>query len=316
MENKSNSHNNKSSVTNTNPFPNFFIIGAPKSGTTTLHDWLSKQNTICMANPKEPHFYDVNYNHDGYDKKIFKHWVKGQLIGEATPTYLMLPYVRQRLALLAPDTKFITIIREPVSRAYSEWWMLHSRGQDELSFRDAINENLRCMISGNQFDDPNGEHKWKSAYNELVSNKVLTRAYLDHGYYANHLDDLFNLVGREKVLVILQEDWNFNTKHIAEIIWKFLGQDPEGFNPPSKEASNKALGAGVSSLWKIMRKLRILKYTQYVPETSRNKIKKIINNFYPPKQISTEDRSFLRAHYAPHNNKLRALLELDLENWS
>ena len=77
-----------------------------------------------------------------------------------------------------------------------------------------------------------------------------------------------------------------------------------------------ALGAGVSSLWKIMRKSRILKYSEYVPQTYRNKIKEIITNFYPPKQISTEDRSFLREHYAPHNNKLRALLELDLKNWS
>lgn len=142
----------------------------------------------------------------------------------------MLPYARKRLALFAPDTILITIIREPVSKAYSEWWMLHSRGQDELSFRDAVNENLRLMVSGNQFDGANGEHKWKSAYNELVSNKVMTRTYLDHGYYSNHLGDLFNLVGRENVLVILQEDWNFNTKQIAELIWKFLGQAPEDFN--------------------------------------------------------------------------------------
>ena len=268
-----------------------------------------------MADPKEPHFFDVNYSQDGYEKN-FKHWIKNSLIGEATPTYLMLPYVRERLAMLAPNAKFIAIIREPVSRAYSEWWMLHSRGQDDLSFRDAINENLRCMTSGNQFAGANGELKWKRAYNELVSNKVQTRAYLDHGYYANHLDDLFNLVDRENVLVILQEDWNSNTKHVAEIIWKFLDQDPEDFNAPSKEASNVALGAGVSSLWKIMRKSRILNYSEYVPQTYRNKFKEIIANFYPPKQISTEDRSFLREHYAPHNNKLRALLELDLKNWS
>ena len=296
--------------------PDLFLIGAPKAGTTSVYKWLSKQSAVCMAVPKEPHFFDVNFRPTGYEPKTFEN-SEGRLCGEATPTYLTLPFVRKRLAFYASGSKFIVLLREPVSRAYSEWWMLHSRGHEPLSFDAAIEANFEELQTASRFDGDCGAARWAKGYQELVRNKVLTRAYLDHGYYADHLEDLFKRVGRENVLVLLQDDWRRNPCDLALRIWGFLGL-PKGelILPDNGGNANLALGGGVASIWRLMRRTGVLRFSHLVPEAWRGAIKTLIRRVNPPPKISVNMEQQLRAHFAPHNNRLRQLLELELDSWS
>ncbi|MEO1669812.1 MAG: sulfotransferase domain-containing protein, partial [Cyanobacteria bacterium J06631_2] len=107
--------------------PNFIIIGAAKSGTTTLYQYLDRHPQIFMSNPKEPNFFasDRNYARgiDWY-AELFQTAKADQIVGEASTPYthqLHLPDVPQRIFQTVPDVKLIYIMRHPVDRAYSQY---------------------------------------------------------------------------------------------------------------------------------------------------------------------------------------------------
>lgn len=110
--------------------PDFYIIGAAKSGTTSLHAILDKHPGIFMPETKEPEFFardDIYEKGIGYYADLFAEATDSQLIGEASPIYSMSPYfpnTASRIRKHTPDAKFIFIMREPVSRAFSVYGQL------------------------------------------------------------------------------------------------------------------------------------------------------------------------------------------------
>lgn len=102
------------------PLPDFIIIGAMKSGTSTLHSNLQLHPDIGMSKLKEPHFFDLYY-----DKGI--EWYKDQfqdkrVLGESTPAYTwqhIYPEVPGRMATVIPDAKLIYLLRDPIARIES-----------------------------------------------------------------------------------------------------------------------------------------------------------------------------------------------------
>ncbi len=109
--------------------PGFLILGSPKCGTTALARLLDAHPDVAMSTPKEPHFFDAHY------ERGFEHyatWPAHGIAGEATPSYLLVPYVAERIKADLPDAKLIAILRHPVERAFSSWWMFHARGMEPL----------------------------------------------------------------------------------------------------------------------------------------------------------------------------------------
>lgn len=114
---------------------NFIIIGAAKSGTTTLHGYLSKHPKIFMPDLKEPCYFD-NTMKDGIEPtkgwhlgedwyhSLFADAEDGQLLGEASTNYTRYPQVQntpQRIFDYNPDIKLIYVLRDPVARTYSHF---------------------------------------------------------------------------------------------------------------------------------------------------------------------------------------------------
>ena len=123
------------------PLPDFLIIGAMKSGTTTLHVQLAAQAGIFMSTPKEPNFFsdDAVYA-QGMDwyKGLFQEAPQGALKGEASTHYTKLPTYPdtvQRLAEALASPRFIYVIRNPVERALSQY--LHAWSEGEVG-RDVL----------------------------------------------------------------------------------------------------------------------------------------------------------------------------------
>src|SRR5437762_2920456 len=100
--------------------PNFLIIGAPRSATTSTALYLSQHPEVHIAPQKEVNFFDLEF-HRGLDwyRAQFDRVEDGQVVGEASPNYMFSEDAVQRMAALLPDAKLIAILREPVSRAYS-----------------------------------------------------------------------------------------------------------------------------------------------------------------------------------------------------
>jgi hypothetical protein len=105
--------------------PDFLIIGAAKSGTTSLHYYLGMHPSLSGAYPKEIHFFD---NRKGNFEKgtrwyesHFKSFKRKKLFFEATPKYMADPLAIKRIYEYKPGIKLIAILRDPVDRFYSDW---------------------------------------------------------------------------------------------------------------------------------------------------------------------------------------------------
>src|SRR6202161_105904 len=119
--------------------PDFFLAGAPKSGTTALHAALARHPSLYMSAVKEPKFFltdgppptrggpgdVITYREHVWqrdrDEALFDPAPPGVLRGEATPLYLHDKAAMQRISDLIPDARLIAVIRDPVERAHSNW---------------------------------------------------------------------------------------------------------------------------------------------------------------------------------------------------
>src|SRR5260370_32298000 len=116
------------------PKPNFFIIGAMKAGTSSLHSYLGNHPAVFMCTPKEPAFFQ---NHRPEDpSRPYKHDLNAYLalfadagdrpiVGESTTDYTKLPKwpgVTEWILAFNPDARFLYIMRDPIHRTLSHYW--------------------------------------------------------------------------------------------------------------------------------------------------------------------------------------------------
>lgn len=140
--------------------PDIAIIGAAKSGTTTLADLLASHPKICLGLKKEPDFFS---NNEHYKRGIEYYWKnfinveKGQLYLDASTSYSRLPqcsHVAEKLKLSSPDVKIIYIMRHPVERAYSHFIHRYTKelfpNQNvNISFSEHVKNDPMCIDSSN-----------------------------------------------------------------------------------------------------------------------------------------------------------------------
>jgi hypothetical protein len=128
--------------------PDFIIIGAARSGTTSLHHYLNIHPEIYMSAEKELSFFIREGN---WDKGV--EWYRSQftgdakIYGEATPRYSGYPVyagVPERIYSIVPNVKLIYVMRDPMQRALSHYTLFHSLGSEKKSFNDAAADFDRC----------------------------------------------------------------------------------------------------------------------------------------------------------------------------
>jgi hypothetical protein len=127
--------------------PDFLIIGAQKSGTTSLREFLGSFPEKVFILKKEQHFWnrDNHYN-DGFGipayEDLFRESVTGQLKGEKSPSYLTNFEAPARISRHCPEIKLIAILRNPIERAYSAYWHGRRVGaiDPSFSFSDSIRD--------------------------------------------------------------------------------------------------------------------------------------------------------------------------------
>ena len=172
--------------------PNFIIIGAQKSGTTSLLQYLREHPEIGATHKKEVHFFSWWYD-KGLDwyRAHFPFEGEKPLIGEASPSYLLHPGVPARLHAVLPDVKLLVMLRNPVDRAYSHHQMNVRKGVDPLPFEEAIAREPERLRLNNGSD-----LGWRDS--SFIS-------YLSRGLYADQLEGWLDYFPREHVKVIKSE---------------------------------------------------------------------------------------------------------------
>lgn len=162
--------------------PNFFVVGAPKSGTTSIYEYLSSSNEVCLSKKKELHFFSSPYlencsNGPG-DSFVLKEiprteekylsWFKcnptHKVIADISPSYIHFP-VAEDIKKFSPNAKVLIILRNPVLKAYSQYSHLYLEGREWLSFEDALDaEESRIQQGYSDF--------WQYKHTSLYSDKV------------------------------------------------------------------------------------------------------------------------------------------------
>lgn len=204
--------------------PGFIVLGTAKAGTTYLESVLKCHPSIELSTPKETWFFDsleyekgVPYYLDTFFEKTEK------LTGEVATSYLYVPFVAERIAESTDKTKLVVILRDPIERAYSDWWMMYSRGYDSLSFDEAIEDNMNRIRSGPDFSDPGA---WAAHLNDISgAHKLKHRTYIDYGFYSSQLSQLHRLGLGKRILVLQFEKLISIGLPYLDNLYRHLGVD-------------------------------------------------------------------------------------------
>jgi hypothetical protein len=136
-------------------WPNLFIVGAARAGTTSLWRYLDEHPAIYMASVKEPNFFSQVEGEFGGSVlsedeylQLFTPGANATFRGEASASYLWHPDVPTTIARVAPDAKILISLREPVDRAYSVYWHRVRNGLEPRPFATAVREELRSLQAG------------------------------------------------------------------------------------------------------------------------------------------------------------------------
>lgn len=248
--------------------PGFIIGGAARSGTTSLHRWLAGHPDIVMAEGKELRFFDQHYTR-GWEWYVRQLPDSGPaMVGEASPRYLSHPHAAERIATHLPGIKVIFSLRDPVERAYSDYWMDRARGRGPASFEEAI-------------EDP-----------------AHAERYLGTGYYAEHIARFHEALSESQVAVVLFDDLVNDPENTCFALCRFLGL-------PSR--SNEQVGRAVNGHVRF-RSLAMRRLSRRLPRSARRFVGRVNTRKVPYPRMPVDVRRKLEKHFVPYNADLAELL--------
>lgn len=210
--------------------PNFFIVGARKTGTTSLYHYLKKHPEIFMSPAKEPHYFskNINYhihlysNEDDY-LSLFKNVKNEKVIGEASTSYLDDENIPSLISSFQANSKIIIILRDPVELIYSMHFEFAFRGRVLEDFQ----EELQLQQQGNSNVD----------YLKLIKN------------LPNVINKYIQFFGEDHVYIMNYDDFKRDNQTEFTNVLKFLAVN-EDFKPEFKKynTSSKPKNLLVSKL--------------------------------------------------------------------
>jgi hypothetical protein len=188
--------------------PTFLCIGVQKSGTTSLINYLSQHKDIFIKSG-ESHFFDttepseteiINYENTFDTNKL--------IVGERTPSYNYLQFAMDRIYNYSPNIKLILILREPISRAFSQY-------------------NMKLNFQNKTLNDINDEQIMLDFENEeninLSELKSNGNNYIIRGKYDEIISYILSKFPRENLYIGIAEEIKENKKKSYNDIINFLG---------------------------------------------------------------------------------------------
>jgi hypothetical protein len=266
-------------------WPNFFIVGAARAGTTSLYEYLRRAPGVFLSPVKEPKYFCTE-DEFGMSApapirsqteylKLFKGVNDETAVGEASPQYLCDPGAPGLIHEAVPEARIIINLRDPVERAFSHY-LVHARmGIQPLPAKEALPLEV----------------------------------YLAGGFYAQPVQRYLDLFGSERVKVLIFEEFIRNTRGSVQELLEFLGVDAE---PPDSiaEAHNAFARPRGHLLGMIYRNspLRTV-WRSLLPDQFRRSVReKILLKKQPKPSLSEEARKFLEDAYRDDVVKLETLL--------
>lgn len=205
-----------------NNLPNFVVIGAPKSGTTSLYHYFRQHPDIYLPKVKELHYFsfpELGMDSMGPDDSVVRDglcqtWEQymnqyqevgnQSAIGDISPSYLYYSSSANKIKEKLGAVKIIAIIRNPIDKAFSQYMHMIREGLETLTFSDALAaEAIRR------------EQSWGDIWR-----------YAESSLYAERLKKFIEVFGKENVKVVFFEDFTRNTPTVLTELLSFIGVDP------------------------------------------------------------------------------------------
>lgn len=303
-------------------FPDFFLVGAPRCGTTALSRYLSRNPQICFSRPKEPHYFartdyipEMSELRRNYLDRCFSHCTSShRMLGEGSVSYLHIPGAIERILHFNPMAKFIVQVRNPLKMLPSYHLRMQFLLQEDQTDIQTAWELEPARMRG-----------------ENIPKRCLDRRLLYYSEVAKfgaQIERLFELAGRERTHVIVFDDFASDTAGTYRSLLEFLEVDDDGQTDFERRFESQ------------MYRYRWLQELLFVPATSDGKIVETLQqrsrkynpdgtkkmsfikrltglNKVPrsPDPLTPQMADTLRETLRPDIQHLSGLLDRDLNHW-
>ncbi len=184
--------------------PKFIIIGVQKGGTTSLTYYLKQHPQVYLPIKKEVHFFDLNFKKGLSWYKAYFPILSNKIPGEATPYYIFHPHVAKRIKQTIPNAKFIVLLREPVSRAFSQYRKETSEKHDNIKTFEEAFEAEKERVENEEKKMIKDEDYYSYAHQRYT--------YFSRGLYHKQIQNWLQYFNMEQFLFLKSEDFFSNPK--------------------------------------------------------------------------------------------------------
>ena len=296
------------------PRPNLFVLGAMKSGTTSMWRYLEQHPDIFMTSIKEPRTLcrESQPGWRGPDAfprgiaerrrylSLFDDARDEPVRGEATPYYLYDRTSRDEILRLAPEARLVAILRHPIDRAYSNYLMKRQQGWETLPFEEALAAEPTRIRDG-----------WRLSWH-----------YGSFGRYRSQIEHYLKEFEPSRLEVVLFDDLAHDARAVMRRIYRFLGVD-DSFEPDTSTVHGRARlsraprvhrwlfeESGLRNRLKRMLPGRVAKALRHAAERANSSW-----NELPPPPLEPATRARLTREWRDEILALEDLIGRDLAHW-
>jgi hypothetical protein len=278
-------------------FPDFFLVGAPKAGTTSVYEYFSRHSKIFVPSIKEPHFfacpevkntyYDVPFmeEEEAYTA-LFEDADDTQRIGDFSPSYLFQKRSPSRIKSRCPKADILMILRNPVDRAISHYLMDVRSDYHNIPLADCIQQKDRY--------------------------RLYYREYVEVGFYAKQVERYLREFASEQVHVWLFDAFASHTERVISEMVEALGLQVEP-DMMSAHPQNRFQYYKYPLVKKIVYSGWAKQIALAIPKSLRDATKQLVLSDEKP--TFDDERAMLRNIFADDIKALEDLIDQDLSHW-
>lgn len=251
-----------------------------------------------MAAAKEIHYFSRYFERgETWYKSHFVGSDHMPIVGEFSTSYMLDPAVPQRMASLIPEAKLLFILRNPIERAYSNYWFSLSIGTQDAS----------------------------ESFSEVIRTPKGFENYIASGCYYRHLERFLAYFRPEQIYVMITEEFKREPLKQMALCYQYLGVNAV-FQPDVNKTynvtlttTNKWLATAFRS-W-VTAKKQVKPFVKRFPMSWRRNlaqfekqtVQQVLSTQRP--EMPAEDRTFLADIYAEPNSRLASFIGKDLDDW-
>lgn len=218
-------------MTEKHKYPNLFLVGAQKCGTSSLAAWLSQHPEICLTIPKEPCIFSKEERYlteDPYAaSKNASSLMHAKFFLDASTSYLYEDYVPERIfEKVGNEARFLIIIRDPLIRSVSAYYHCAKRSHDKRNFAEIFQHHHAYAEKDNFFAllEARGVLDLRKA-SVRYDDKYWQFRYVTNSRYYDHIKRYTDVCGKDRVKIVTLESFTTNPVDQMHSITDFIRAD-------------------------------------------------------------------------------------------